>query len=60
VNIVVNLRVPGKAGNCLTSMATISFSRRTAPWNKLIYMALEIVCVCVCVCVRAAHAQALL
>jgi hypothetical protein len=31
MNTVMNLRVPYKAGNFLTSCATISFSRKTTP-----------------------------
>jgi hypothetical protein len=33
VNTVMNLRVPRKAGNFLTSCVTISFSRRTLPYG---------------------------
>jgi hypothetical protein len=34
VSAVMNLRVPLNAGNFLTISRPVSFSRRSAPWNK--------------------------
>jgi hypothetical protein len=35
--MAVNLRVPLKSRNFLTNGGTVSFSRRTAPWGKMLH-----------------------